>query len=143
MRFVLLSSLSLLVAFGALGCAFNRNVDVRLHDNLPSIPEDQEIELWAGEQLRDKIEIAIVSSTRQADRSRATREAQMEELRVAARALGANGLENLYVHTAEAQGMVADPRVPFTAWKQGEFELDFIRATAVRYLDTAPLPPES
>ena len=66
----------------------------------------------------------------------------MEELRRSARWLGANGIENLRVETAEAQGMVADPRVPFTAWKQGEFELHFVRGTAVRYLDTAPLPSE-
>jgi hypothetical protein len=118
------------------GCGLHaRRVDVRLAEgNFPPRPATAEVELWVGETDLPKIPIAIISSSRTAERSAEAREAQVEELRQRARDLGAHAVENLRVETAEVNGIVADPRTPFTAFKQGEFDLHFVRGTAVYYL---------
>ncbi len=126
-------------ALTLLGCGLtSRHVDAYLTDaRFPPRFPDADVELWVGETSRPRVPIAIISSSRRADRSREGREAQIEELRDHARRLGAHAIENLRVETAEVDGFVADPRVPFTAFKQGEFELHFIRGTAVHYLGEA------
>lgn len=135
-RLALLSVLAL----SALACGVSRKVDVRLYPrNFPELPPGQDVEMWVGETTRSKIPIAIISSQRTAERSRGAREAQFEELKERARRIGADGIENLRVETATVRGFVADPRVPFTAFKQGDFELYFVRGTAVRYTDAAPV----
>ncbi len=133
-------SLSVLGAVALVGCGMPRRVDVRLHEDasvftpdFPKRPPGAEVELWMGDTSREKIPIAIISSSRTADRSRASREAQLEELRARARDLGAHAVENVRVETAQVSGIIADPRVPFTAFKQGDFELHFVRGTAVFY----------
>jgi uncharacterized protein YbjQ (UPF0145 family) len=126
------------------GCGiYARKVDVRFHENYPRLPESADVELWRGTTTRPKVPIAIISSQRTADRSYEAREAQLEELKERARSLGANGIEDLRVETANVRGFVADPRVPFTAFKQGDFHLYFIRGTAVRYLQPGETSPES
>lgn len=133
-------ALLVLTVLGLAGCGlFARRVDVRFHDDFPPLPENTPVELWVGESDRPRIPIAIISSQRTAERSAAARQAQLDELRARARRMGAHAIENLRVERAEVRGFVADPRVPFTAFKQGEFELYFVRGTAVRYTD-APSP---
>ncbi|MBN1475776.1 hypothetical protein JXA47_03385 [Candidatus Sumerlaeota bacterium] len=129
---ICLPTLLLLIA----GCGLaTRRVDVRLTEGIfPPRPPGAEVELWVGETDRPKIPIAVISSSRTAERSAEAREAQVEELRERARSLGAHAVENLRVETAEVNGFVADPRTPFTAFKQGEFDLHFVRGTAVYYL---------
>ncbi|NUP91030.1 MAG: heavy metal-binding domain-containing protein [Candidatus Sumerlaeia bacterium] len=124
------------------GCGlFVRKVDVRYNPNFPRRPEGAQVDLWVGETSRPNIPIAVISSRRTAERSREAREAQIEELRERARRMGADAIENVRVETAEVRGFVGDPMVPFTAWKQGEFELYFVRGTAIRYTGGAPPMP--
>jgi len=140
-RLIALATFSALL----LACGMPRKVDVLLYEpqswfgwDFPALPANAPVEIWVGETSRPKQLLAIISSSRTAERSRESREAQLEELRVRAREMGAHAIENIRVETAEVNGVVADPRVPFTAFKQGEFDLYFFRGTAVRYLDAPP-----
>lgn len=135
----------------ATGCMLPpRRVDVRLYEpdtlfgsSFPALPDSAEVELWDGDALSPGIEIAIISSTRVPEQSRETVEGLVEEMKDRARSLGANAITNIRMETVEIRGMVTDPRVPFTAFKQGEFELYFLRGTAFRYTDADGATPES
>ena len=132
----------IIFAVALVGCIGAPHVEQRLHENRGLFRQDfrprgpgSEVEIWVGETDRDKIALAVIRSDSSAERTREAREMQLEQLRETARRLGAHAVENVRVETTEVRGFVADPRVPFTAVKQGEYELYFIRGTAIRYID--------
>jgi hypothetical protein len=100
---------------------------------------DAEITIYAGKVDRPHVKIAIIDSETFPDKSDATKLKQLEQLKTAARKLGADAVEDVRLLAQKVRGYVVDERVPFPAWKQGEYELYFLRGVAVRFTEeTSP-----
>jgi len=99
-------------------------------------PSDAEIELYIGKVKRPHTEIAIIDSRSSASKDDAVKKLQLDDLKRVARSLGADAVHNIRLLKKEARGMVMDERVPFPAWKQGEYNLYFLRGEAIKFLPT-------
>lgn len=122
---------------------------VRLtEEKLPAKPKDTQIKLYVYKVQRPHREIAFIDSQPLPDRSEQSQEKQLLQIREAARKLGADAVHDIQSMTERVQGMVTDQRVPFRAYKQGQYKLYFIRGTAIVYTldhttpETPPSPPE-
>jgi hypothetical protein len=98
-------------------------------------PRNADITIYAGKIDRPHVKIAIIDSETFPDKSDATKLKQLEQLKMAARKLGADAVEDVRLLTQKARGYVVDERVPLPAWKQGEYELYFLRGVAIRFTE--------
>jgi uncharacterized protein YbjQ (UPF0145 family) len=87
--------------------------------------------------------VAIIQSTSYANKDEKTKARQLEEMKRIARKLGADAVQEIHLLTKKAQGYVMDGRPPLPAWKQGKYNLYFLRGTAIRYTDHPSTPTES
>lgn len=104
----------------------------------PRRPRIYPIEIYDGEVDQPHREIEIIESSASTGDDDRTRVEQVEELRRHARRVGADALENIRILVKEVKGYSFDERTPFPAWKQGEFPLYFMRATAIIYESSLP-----
>ena len=139
----LLALLTLTACVALAGCASGVKVKRLTDFNYLSTPRSAEIEVFVGEVDRPKIEIAYLQSEPLDGTDNDAKAYQLDKLRAKARELGANAIDNVRLIPLEARGMVPDPAVPFTAWKQGRYNLYALRGTAIRYVtsDNAPTSP--
>jgi hypothetical protein len=101
------------------------------------------IELYVGTVSRPHTALAIIQSKSDAKKDEKTKAGQLEELKRLARKLGADAVQEIRLLTKKAQGYVVDERVPFAAWKQGKYNLYFLRGTAIRYTEDSPVASET
>ncbi|MFH0794530.1 MAG: hypothetical protein V2A74_10925 [bacterium] len=142
-RSSLLALLMLTVCLALAGCGSGVEVKRLTAFNYLSTPRGAEIEVFVGQVNRPKIEIAYLQSEPLDAADNEAKAYQLDKLRSKARQLGANAIDNVRLVALEAHGMVLDPAVPFTAWKQGNYNLYALRGTAIRYLATDNAPTTS
>ncbi len=106
--------------------------------HFPPKPNSAPIDLYVGTVSQHHIEVAIIQSRSYASKDENTKARQLEELKRLARKLGADAVQEIRLLTKRAQGYVIDDRVPFPAWKQGKYNLYFLRGTAIRYTENSP-----
>lgn len=102
------------------------------------IPADQDIEIYVDDAGGEKL--AIVESDAFAYVDDEIKRKQLDQITGKARSLGGNAVERVRILTKQVQGYTPDERVPFTAWKQGRYELYFMRADVTR---RQPYEPET
>lgn len=96
-------------------------------------PSTYPIDIFVGEVDIPHRKIAIIESKSYDIDNAITREEQLEELKRAARARGADAVQELRILAKKAKGFTVDERSPMPAWKQGEYPLFFMRGTAIIY----------
>ena len=106
--------------------------------HFPPKPKSAPIDLYVGTVSQHHIEVAIIQSRSYASKDENTKARQLEELKRLARKLGADAVQEIRLLTKRAQGYAIDDRVPFPAWKQGKYNLYFLRGTAIRYTENSP-----
>lgn len=126
---ILLISLSGLLV----GCSASQ-IHPLTDKKFPAKPATEEIDLYMGKVERPHIEIAIVDSRSLPGREDKDKQLQLNDLKHLARKLGADAVHDIRLLHKKARGMVIDERVPFPAWKQGEYKLYFLRGTAIKFL---------
>lgn len=108
-------------------------------------PVDAPIETFAGKIDRPYENIAVVDSKVYTAKETAQKDQMLEDLRVAARQLGADAIQDVRILPVKHRGMVPDKQVPIPgAVKQGYYRHYFMRGEAVKYVEKvgeAPLQP--
>jgi len=89
------------------------------------------VEMYVGEISQPHREIAIINSPFYPDQTDQTKVEMLEDLRRLARRVGADAVMDIHMLPKRFEGMVMDDRVPFPAWKQGEYDAFFLRGKAV------------
>jgi len=105
----------------------------------PVVADPSEISVFLNNPSSNYTPVAFVDSfvhVRLTDEIKAD---QLRDLQVKARDVGADAVIQLEQLEEKREGMVADPTIPFHAWKQGDYELYFLRGLAVR-LDQSKEP---
>lgn len=123
-----------LVAVIASGCS-GRKVWMLTDERFePSTPPDQ-ISLYINEIERPHIKLAYVESDSDSREGTEVTRTQLTQLRERAHEIGADAVVNVRQLKTKVRGAVIDERVPFRAYRQGSFELGFIRGVAIRYVE--------
>lgn len=99
------------------------------------LPPNAHVDVYVGTIEPPFQSIAIVETDAVAVETDQARDAQLEELRKKARAVGANAIQNVEILKKRIKGMTPDEKVPFKAWKQGRYNLFFMRGTAIKVAD--------
>jgi uncharacterized protein YbjQ (UPF0145 family) len=101
------------------------------------------IELFVGQVQRPYEEIAILQSRYYENQSKENKTKMLADMRNLARRVGADAVMDVHILPKRFQGMVADEKVPFPAWKQGADYTYFMRGTAIVFKeDTVTTPTE-
>lgn len=109
----------------------------RLADHrYPARPSIYPIEIFAGRVQRPHVEIAVIESQAYDIDDEITREAQLEQMREKARAMGADAVDSLRILAKRVHGYTIDERAPAPTFKQGETPLFFMRGRAIVYQAT-------
>lgn len=125
-------ALMLLLVLTAAGCAARKVY--RLTDKkFASTPASQEIKLYVNEVQRPHVKIAHVESFSERVESADIKRDQLQDLTKRARSLGADAIINIRQMRNNVRGVVVDEAVPFRAYRQGEYELVFLRGTAIKF----------
>jgi hypothetical protein len=135
MGFALVGTLACLLLPGCSSTRVHRLVP----ETYPAKSPDYQVKLYINKVTRPHREIAFIDSRASTDRSEATQSEQLRQLQQKARSLGADAVHDIRSMTHKVRGVVADERVPFQAYKQGRYELFFLRGIALVYL---PEPEE-
>jgi hypothetical protein len=106
------------------------------------LPPGTHVDVYVGTLSPPFQPIAIIETDAVAEETDATRDAQLEELRNKARRVGANAIQNVEILKKRIKGMTPDEKVPFKAWKQGQYNLIFMRGMAIKIAERAPRTPE-
>lgn len=130
MGFALMGTLACLLLPGCSSTRVHRLVPETYSAKSP----DYQVKLYINKVTRPHREIAFIDSRASTDRSEATQSEQLRQLQDKARSLGADAVHDIRSMTHKARGVVVDERVPFQAYKQGRYELFFLRGIALVYL---------
>ena len=99
---------------------------------------DEPVDIFVGE-LPDVIDdVGIIDSRSYPYVDDDVKLRQIEELRAKARRLGANAVQDVRILAKVVKGYVLDEHTPFTSWKQGEYEVYFMRGLAVSIPEREP-----
>lgn len=130
----LLRPLTVLVILFVAGCAGPRTKWLTTQKPAP-LPRDAHVDVYVGTVEPPFQPIAIIETDAVAVETEQARDAQLEVLRKKARKVGANAIQNVEILKKRVKGMTPDEKVPFTAWKQGSYNLFFMRGTAIKVAD--------
>ncbi len=122
----LLRPLAVLIVLVAAACAGPRTKWLTEEHPAP-LPPGTHVDVYVGTLSPPFQPIAIIETDAVAEETDATRDAQLEELRNKARRVGANAIQNVEILKKRIKGMTPDEKVPFKAWKQGQYNLYFMR----------------
>ncbi|GAB4319078.1 MAG: hypothetical protein Kow0059_12810 [Candidatus Sumerlaeia bacterium] len=114
----------------------------------PSVPyyqrlNPEQVELFVGTVAREHTELAWLDSPAVADQTPEAAQEQLMALQKMAARIGAHAVHKIETKRIVAKGFVVDERVPFPAWKQGRYELKFLRGVAIRYTDEQTTHPST
>ena len=101
-------------------------------------PPGYPIPIYAGEVLETNRKIAIIETRGYEFDNDDTRERMFAELKHKARRLGGDAVEDARVLSKRIRGYTVDERTPFLSWKQGRYELYFMRGEVVTYESGLP-----
>ncbi|GEM_PF-545431 len=120
----------------AAGCGSVRITPIS-GDHLVPKPSGFEVKLFENKVQQPHREIAWIDSRALPDPSPEQKELQLRQIQDAARKLGADAVHDMRPLDLRVKGIVMDERVPFNAFKQGEYTLRFWRGTAIVYQTAA------
>ncbi|MDO8944274.1 MAG: hypothetical protein Q7U75_13930 [Desulfobacterales bacterium] len=100
---------------------------------------NDKVDVFIGEIKPPYQEVAIIETDASSFVDNDVKKKQIEQLKIKARRLGANVVQNVHILSKRVRGYTIDERVPFTAWQQGQYELYFMRGMAIRVPETEPL----
>ncbi len=95
----------------------------------------EQVKMYLGVVDRPHVQLAFVNSFPDSDKTVAIKRDQLRDLQKRAADLGADAVMDVRLLTEKHRGMTVDPTVPFRAWKQGDFDLYFLRGVAIRFVD--------
>ena len=101
----------------------------------PPKPSDAEIKLFVNEVRRPHVKVAIVQSFADTEPDAEKKREMLEALTREARRVGADAVMNVRQLRNKVRGAVVDEAVPFRAYKQGRYDMYFMRGTAIRFVD--------
>lgn len=108
----------------------------------PRRPSNYWIDAWfGGVVMQPHRKIAVIESSARPSNDDDTLWEMLEELRARARRLGADAItidEDHGLLEKRIKGFTMDERTPFLSWRQGEYPLYFLRATAIIYESSLP-----
>jgi hypothetical protein len=107
-------------------------------ERLTALPDDARVDVYVGKIQVPYKEVALLDSEAYSYVDDGIKKEQIEQLQRKARKLGANVIQDVHILTKKAHGYTVDERVPFISWQQGQFDLYFIRAMAVKMADSEP-----
>lgn len=107
-------------------------------DQPAPLPPNAHVDVYVGTIEPPFQPIAIIETDAVAVETDQARDAQIEELRRKARRVGANAIQNVEILKKRIKGMTPDEKVPFRAWKQGQYNLFFMRGMAIKVAERAP-----
>jgi hypothetical protein len=138
------AALLLVAAIGASGCNRNRHY-LMLEEGFgkegyaqqvyPRTPKDQDIRLFVNEVRRPHLKIAYVQSFSDVKTDEETKRRQLEALKSEARKVGADAVMTIRQMKGRVRGAVLDEMTPFTAYRQGRYEIHFMRGVAIKFVD--------
>jgi len=105
---------------------------------LKPLPPDARVDVYVGKVQVPYREVALIDSDAYSYVDDGIKKEQIEQLQRKARKLGANVIQDMHILTKKAHGYTVDERVPIISWQQGQFDLYFIRAMAVKMADSEP-----
>ena len=108
-------------------------------DRYPRKSMDAPIEMFVGTIARACKPVAILNSKYYDDQSDDAKAKMLLNLRNMAREIGADAVIEIQMLPKRFEGMVADDKTPFPAWKPGNYYGYFLRGKAVVYEDTLPV----
>ena len=100
-------------------------------EEYPEKPTFAMVELYVGKIERASKPIAIMNSKFYTDQTRESKAEMLAELRRMAGRMGADAVVNIRLLPKKFEGMVMDDKVPFPAWKPGDYSAYFMRGTAI------------
>jgi hypothetical protein len=133
--------LLILTALVFTGCTTGQ-IRFTTEERFDPVPEGDDMALFLGEIQRPHRVFAKIDSRVSDKNDEANKKVQIEDIKRLARKIGADAVQNVRLLNKEARGMVPDRRVPFPAWKQGRYELYFLRGDAIKYGMAPPVPTE-
>jgi hypothetical protein len=96
------------------------------------------VRLYVNEVRRPHVKIAIVQSFSDPEPDAARKREMLESLTREARKVGADAVMNIRQLRNDVRGAVVDEAVPFRSYKQGRYDMFFLRGTAIRFVDEMP-----
>jgi uncharacterized protein YbjQ (UPF0145 family) len=129
----------LLMAVIVTSCATRRR-HMLTDERYAPTPAAQEIKLYVNEVRRPHIRIAIVQSFSEPEPDAARKREMLEALTTEARKIGADAVMNVRQLKNQVRGAVVDEAVPFRSYRQGRYDMAFMRGTAIRFVDEAEPP---
>lgn len=136
-KFLRLFAMGLLAATILTACSGPRMQ--RLSENrYPALPGNVPVDLYLDEIELPHEPLATIETHAVEYVDDEVKLAQMEELRAKARRLGANGVQNVRILAKKIKGFTADEQTPFASWRQGRYQLYFMRGDAIRIEEQEP-----
>ncbi len=124
----------LIIAFSVTSCA-SRKVHRLTDQKFEPTPQNQEVKLFVNAVRRPHIQLAYIDSFYDSADDTEVLKRQLADIRKKARKLGADAIVNVRQLNSEVRGFTVDESVPFKSYEQGEYELTFVRGTAVKFVE--------
>lgn len=99
---------------------------------------DEPVDLYIGELSGPHEALAVIETDAASYVDDTVKQRQMDQLRAKARRLGANAVYDVQILPKRVKGFTVDERTPFPSWRQGRYELYFMRGTAVSVAGQEP-----
>ena len=106
--------------------------------NYPPKSSGASIELYVGKVSRPYKAVAILQSKVFGDQTKKSIALMLKDLRRLARKVGADAVIDIHMLPMRYEGMVIDERIPFPAWRPGNYHAYFLRGTAIVYKNNPP-----
>ena len=103
--------------------------------SLLPVDNPENIEMFVGEIQKPHKKIAIVQSRFYSDQSKVTKKKMLEDIRNEAAKNGADAVMDIHMLPKKFEGMVTDEKIPFPAWKPGDYYAYFLRGVAIVYTE--------
>lgn len=130
--------LFLMTLAGVLTACGGPRVKMLTNERPRPLEPNARVDVYLGEIKPPFQEVAIIETDANSYVDNEVKKRQLEQLKARARKLGANAVQNVKILSKRIKGYTIDERVPFTAWQQGQYELYFMRGTAIRVPESEP-----
>jgi hypothetical protein len=108
-------------------------------DKYPGKSTNAPMEMFVGTIARAHKPIAILNSKGYPDEGEDNKAKMLSNLRKMAREIGGDAVIEIQMLPKRFEGMVADDKPPFPAWKPGNSYGYFMRGKAIVYEDSLPV----
>jgi len=126
-------------------CSCNRPYVHRVvWDKYPPRDKNAPVEMFVGRVARPHTIIAVLQSHYSSDQTDESKAQMLAQIKKLALRVGADAVMDVRMVPKRFEGMIMDDKVPFPAWKPGDYQAFAMRGTAIIYDDIPSSPsPES